>query len=474
MNRHLYIIKKGACRMGIRAIGACAMGACLLSVGLLSSCKTYQTYQRPTLHTDSLYGSTEITDTSSVASLHWRQLFTDAHLQMLVEEGLASNADLAKARLKVTEAEASLRASHLAYLPSLTAAPQGNISTYDWGTPSKTYNLAANAEWEIDIFGKLSNQERLSKATVGEYHAYQQAVKTELIATIANSYYNLLKLDEQLHISKQNLEIMKETVRALRVKMNVGESTEAAVTQALASQLDVEHSIATIQNNIHTQENAICVLLGRNISAITRGQIANQHFPDTLKAGIPLQLLDNRPDVRQAEYTLMEAYYQTNIARAAFYPSLTLSGSAGWTNSSGMIIANPGKWLLSAIGSVSQSIFSKGQNTAKLKIAKAQQQEAQISFQQLLVKAGSEVNNALTGWQNTRERILIDADRITQLEKTVMATRQLMLHSENANYLEILTAQQSLLQAELTAVDDRYEQIQSIINLYHALGGGEE
>jgi outer membrane protein TolC len=204
---------------------------------------------------------------------------------------------------------------------------------------------------------------------------------------------------------------------------------------------------------------------------IERGTITNQHFPSKLAAGIPLQLLINRPDVRAAEQSLVQAYYATNIARAALYPLITFSGAAGWTNSAGSIIVNPGKLLFTAAGSLAQPIFNAGYNRGRIKIAKAQQEQAQLSFQQTLLNAGTEINNALTQYQSAEVKSDWRSQQIEALQTAVRHSELLMSHT-STTYLDVLTAQQSLLQAQMSQVSDTFEQIQAIINLYHALGGG--
>lgn len=405
-------------------------------------------------------------------TLPWRALFTDPKLQSLIDTGLVNNSDLRIASLRVREAEASLRAAKLAYLPSASVTPQGQLSRFD-GNGTQTYNLALSADWELDIAGRITNAKRGAIATAAMQHEARQAVQTQLVATIANSYYNLLTLDSQLDISQRTLKSWQETLRTLEVMKKVGESTEAAVAQARANTLAVEGSIATLGQQIREQENSLNVLIGVAPRHIDRTTLARQSFPDSLSAGIPLRLLGNRPDVRQAEYNLQAAYYATRVARAAFYPQVTLSGTIGWTNNGGAAIVNPGSWLLNAIGSLTQPLFNRGKNTANLEIAKAQQEEAKVSFQQKLLQAGAEVNNALTQWQTAQKRLEIDSQQASALRDAVRSTRLLLQHSSSATYLEVLTAQQSLLQAELTEAQDTFNKIQGIINLYHALGGGK-
>lgn len=366
---------------------------CLLA-STLSSCHIYRAYERPDAITvsDSLYRQpVTAEDTTSLASLSWKELFTDPQLQQLIEAGLAHNTDLGIARLKVKEAEALLMTSRLSYLPSVSQTPQGTLTSLDGNKPSKTYNLAVSADWEIDLFGKLLNAKRGAQAALEQSEAYRQAVQTQLVATIANSYYTLLMLDEQLDITRRTADTWTESLRTMKALKRAGQATEMAV-----------------------------------------------------------------------------AYYATNSARSAFYPSITLSGSAGWTNAAGAAITNPGQWLLSAVGSLVQPLFNRGKNIANLKIAKAQQEEALLTFQQSLLDAGAEVNDALVQWQTARKRIQLDEQQCTSLQSALRSSELLMQYSSQ-NYLEVITARQALLQAELNTATDRFDEIQGVINLYHAL-----
>ena len=438
----------------------------------LAGCQ-YRTYERPAIaETDSLYlRSTASADSASIADLSWRELFTDPLLQNLIDSGIANNTDLNIARLKVEEAQALLTASKLAYLPSVSLTPQGTLRSVEDGSTTKSYDLAASADWEIDLFGRITNAKREARAVLEQSEAYRQAVQTQLVATIANSYYSLLMLDKQYEISRSTAELWAENLRVMRALKEAGQTTEMAVAQIEASKLAVDASLLTMQQQITEMENSISSLLGDVPRQIERSTLDAQSFPDTLSVGVPLQLLQRRPDVRQSEAALAAAFYVTNQAYAAFYPSITLSGSAGWTNAAGAVIANPGQWLFTAVGSLVQPLFNRGQNVANLKVAKAQQQEALLTFRQSLLDAGTEVNNALLQWQTARQRLVIDRQQIASLQSAVRSSELLMLHSSQ-NYLEVLTARQTLLEAELSAVSDRFDEIQGVINLYHALGGG--
>lgn len=445
----------------------------LLLLTGLSGCHIYRTYERPELSgVDSLYRVPAMTeDTMSLADFSWKELFTDTVLQQLIEKGITNNTDLNIARLKVREAEALLTSSKLAYLPSVSLTPQGTIKSIEGNSPTKTYNLAASADWELDIFGRLTNAKREAKAVLEQSQAYKQAVQTQLIATIANSYYTLLMLDKQLDISRRTAEIWAENLRVMKALKKAGQTTEMAVAQIEASKLSVDASLLSLEQQITEVENSLSSLLGVVPQRIDRSTLDMQSFPDTLSVGVPLQLLQRRPDVRQSEAALAEAFYTTNRAYSAFYPAITLSGSAGWTNAAGAIISNPGEWLFSAVGALVQPLFNRGQNIANLKVAKARQEEALLTFRQTLLNAGTEVNDALLQWQVARRRLDLDRQQIISLQSAVRSSELLMRHSSQ-NYLEVLTARQTLLDAELSAVSDRFEEIQGVINLYHALGGG--
>lgn len=445
---------------------------------MLASCGIYTNYERPAqavADMDSLYRPEARPDTTrSIATLRWEELFTDTCLQQLIRQGLAANADLVVARLQVEEAQATLRQSKLAYLPSVQLEPTGTLSSFDGQKTQKTYSVGASASWEIDLFGKLRNSKRQALASLLASDAYRQAMQTQVVATVADSYYALLMLDEQIRITEQTAESWREYVRSLAALMQAGQADRATLAQAEASRLAAESSLLSLQQQAIEQENALCVFVGLTPRCLERGTMDGQHFPSHLSVGVPLDLLSRRPDVRQAEANLMQAFYATNSARAAFYPSITLSGSAGWTNSGGAAVANPGAWLLQAVGSLVQPLFNRGQNLANLKIAKAQQEEAVLQFRQSLLDAGNEVNNALAQWQTARERIRLDNEQVEQLTITLGDTELLMENSADTNYLQVLTARQSLLSAQLAVASDRYDEIQGVIELYHALGGGSE
>lgn len=441
---------------------------------LLSSCGIYTKYQPETTAPDNLYGEeTAAVDTTNLGNVDWRELFTDPQLQALIEQGLESNTDYLSAQLRVEEAKATLLSAKLAFLPSFSLAPQGTASSFDKQKAAQTYSLPVTASWELDIFGRMRNAKRQAKALYAQSRDYQQAVRTQLIAGIANTYYTLLMLDEQLSLTQQTEQAWKETVTSARALMEAGLYNEAGVSQMEATYYSVQTSVLDLKEQINQVENSLALLLAETPRHYERGTLSAQRFSQDFSVGIPVQMLANRPDVRSAERSLEAAFYGTNQARSAFYPSIVLSGSAGWTNAAGSMIVNPGKFLASAVGSLTQPLFNRGQVIAQYRISKAQQEEARLSFEQALLNAGSEVNGALTACQTSREKTVLFDKQIVSLQKALKSTSLLMEHG-TTNYLEVLTARQTLLSAQLSQTANRFTEIQSVISLYQALGGGRE
>ena len=431
----------------------------------LSSCGLYTKYERPDVSfTDSLYRRvSDADDTTSLATLNWDELFTDPELQKWIRIGIENNTDLNLARFKVQEAQAALMSAKGALLPGVSASVHG-------GTPG-TVTAEFDVSWEADIFGRHRNAKKAAAAALEQSEAYTQAVQTQLIATIAGSYYSLLMLDQQLSVSLRTLDNWEENIRTMEALKRAGKTNEAAVLQAKSNKLNVEASVLNLRKQIVEMENSFSVLLGIVPMGIMRGRIEDQVFPSELSEGIPAHLLSRRPDVRQAEQALVEKFYMTNSARAAFYPNLSLSGSLGWTNGNGAMVVDPAGIIAGVIGSLVQPVFAKNANKARLEAAKAQQEAAAYKFRQTILDAGVEVNDALVNWETARERLDIHRKQVVHLQAAVWNIKLLMKHGA-ASYLEVLTAQQNLLQAELNEVTDRYEEIQGVISLYHALGGG--
>ena len=439
---------------------------------LLSSCGIYTKYEPVTSIPDQLYGGEVVSeDTASLGNMDWRELFTDPYLQSLIEVGLQTNTDYQSAQLRVEQAQAALMSAKLAFLPAFALSPQGTVSSFDKAKASQTYTLPVVSSWEIDLFGRLLNAKRGAKVTLLQSEAYKQAVQTQVISAIANAYYTLLMLDKQLAITEETALLWQKSVETMKAMKEAGMVNEAAIAQSEANSYMIAASIPDLKQSIRETENSLSLLLKQAPQRIERGKLEDQNLPTLLNAGVPVQLLSNRPDVKAAEMALASTFYNTNQARASFYPQLTINGTLGWTNNSGMGIVNPGKMIATAVGALAQPIFNKGALTARLRIAKAQQEEAMLSFEQSLLNAGSEVSNALTQYQTAQDKIIQREKQIFSLEKSVDYTQELLTLG-TSTYLEVLTAQQSLLSAQLSGISDEFQRMQAVVNLYHALGGG--
>lgn len=450
----------------------------MCATALMSSCRIYSSYDRPKdISADGLYRDTIsatgvlTSDTINFGNTPWREVFTDPQLQALIEKGLERNTDLQAAELTVEQAGFAMKVSWLNYLPSLQLSPQGTISSFDKGAASKTYSLPVTANWQLDLFGSIRNANGQTKSLLLQSQAYRQAVQTQVIAGISNAYFTLLMLDEQLSTTKETAELWKKNVEVMREMQKAAMTNAAAVSQSEAAYHQICASIPELERSIREVENSLSILLREPPHAISRGKMTNQQFPNKMSAGVPLQLLSNRPDVKAAEMSLREAFYATNSAYSAFYPNITLSGSAGWTNSAGGLITNPGKLLASAVASLTQPLFARGQLVANLKIAQAKQDIAKLKFEQSLLNAGQEVSNSLTQYQAAIKQAVSRKEQVASLSKTRDYTKELF-QLGTATYLEIITAEQSLLSARLSLINDDFTRMQAIVNLYQALGGG--
>ena len=450
---------------------------CLAAVSLLNSCSIYKSYQRPdSVTTDGIFrdavaADSVASDSASFGNMPWRELFRDAYLQDLIAEGLENNTDLQTALLRVDQASSQLLAAKLAYLPSLSFSPQISVTGDDGAVISKSYEIPVSASWEIDLFGNLLNAKRGAKAVLLQQEAYKQAVQSSLVASIANSYYSLLMLDRQIDIADTTVTIWREQVRTLEKMMRVGLTTEASVAQARASLMSTEATLVDLKRQCREAENALCVLLGKAPQAVERGVLGEQELPLQVETGVPVELLSNRPDVLQAEMQLASAYYTTNQARSAFYPKLTLTGSAGWVDGLGQAVTNPAGWILSAAASLVQPIFNRGKLISNLRVSKDEEQIALLNYKQTILDAGQEVSDALYAVESAGQKRDFHARQCEELEKAVKSSEALF-RVGNATYLELLTARQSLLSAQLTEVSDAFTQLQAVVTLYHALGGG--
>lgn len=453
------------------------------AVLLLSSCGLYNKYERPdNVQTSGLIrdivsdGDTlQVNTDENFGDLPWREVFTDPQLQSLIETALENNTDLRNAALNVKMMETALTVSKLAFLPSVAIAPSGTISRVqmDGATTSKTYQLPIAASWNLDLFGNLLSQKRSAQMQLLATKDYQVVVKTNIICGIANLYYSLMMLDEQLAIVTDMEGLVKETWDMMKLQMELGRARSTSVQSAESSYYSVQAQAVDLRRQIRELENSMSLLLNEPGHKIERGKFYNQSLPEKFSAGVGIQLLSNRADVHAAEMALAQCFYDVETARSRFYPNITVSGNAIFTNSLGSAIVNPGKWLLSAVGSLTQPIFQHGQIVAGLKVAKAQQEQAFNTWQNAILKAGNEVSNALLLYNASAEKSLLEAKQVEVLTQNVADTKQLYT-SKGSTYLEVIQAESSLLNARISKVSDDFSKMQAVVNLYQALGGGSK
>lgn len=451
------------------------MAVCSL---LLTSCGLYNKYDRPDVNTAGIVrdpvsqtDTLAVQDTTSFGNMPWRSVFTDPQLQTLIQQGLDNNPDLLNAALNVKMVDEALKIAKLAFLPSVAVSPQGSLTSFDGAPVTKAYSLPVSASWNVDLFGNLLSVKRSTQMKLIATKDYQTVVKTNIISGIANLYYTLLMLDRQVEIVTDMEQLTKETWEKMQVmhdnrigyRSTAVQSAEAAYYQVQAQKVD-------LQRQIREMENSLSLLLGQPGQTIQRGVFAGQTLPTEFSTGVGLQMLNNRADVHSAEMSLAQCFYDVETARSRFYPNITVTGTAAFTNNNGLV--NPGKWLLSAVGSLVQPIFQHGQIVAGLKVAKMQYEQAYNTWQNAIYKAGNEVSNALVSYNSYAQKAELDGKRVTVLKQNVEDTKKLMESSSNTTYLEVISAQSSLLNAEISEVQDQFYKMQSVVNLYQALGGG--
>ncbi|WP_153631983.1 efflux transporter outer membrane subunit [Prolixibacter sp. SD074] len=451
----------------------------LLSIGMagfLLSCNTSRHFNRDSVDTQEIFGF-EPADSVTMADTPWQELFTDTLLQKYIQEGLKNNPDLQIAVQRVAEAEAYFSQSKASLFPSVSANATGNYtrnseSIYPDGPREvNSYQLGAEASWEVDIWGKLRSSKRAAYADLLASDAGRKAVQTRLIANIANAYYNLVSLDAKLAITRQTVKNNKELVVTMKALKESGIVTGAAVVQTEAARYAAEVIIPDLNQQTRETENAMCILLGRTPGTIQRDSLLALPNKPMMRIGVPSQLLDNRPDVMQAEYNVMATYEMTNNARAYFYPSLTLTASTGFAATALDKLLDPTSFAANVVGGLAEPLFNKRANVTRLKVAKAQQAGALLTLRNTLLNAGQEVNNVLYSYQTSQQKIVLRQQQLDALKKSVSYTEQLLNYG-SATYTEVLNAQQSLLSAQLNDINDRLQKLSAVISLYRALGGG--
>ena len=451
-----------------------------LAVGtaILTGCAIHHHYERPDVNTTGLIrDNVSLTDTltaqyddGNFGNLPWKSVFTDPLLQTHIQTELHKNADLLNAALNVKMSEAQLKAAKLVFLPQFTFSPQGTIASWDGNAATKTYQLPFAASWSTDLYGNLFNLKKAAQVQLMATKDYQTLVQTSIVSSVANMYYTLLMLDKQMAVLDDMTKLTKETWDMMKLQMDLGRARSTSVQSAEANYYSVQTQAVDMKRQIREVENSLSLVMGQPAQQIARGKLEDQHLPTEFSTGVGIQLLANRADVHYAEMKLAQCFYDVENARSKFYPNLTITPSATFTNNAGGIV-NPGKWLLSAVGSLTAPIFMKGQLTLGLKVAQAQYEQAYNSWQNAVLKAGSEVSNALVAYNSSDEKGRLEAKRMATLEKNVEHTRMLFKNS-GSSYLEVITAQQTLLNSQLSKITDDFNKMQAVVNLYSALGGG--
>jgi outer membrane protein, multidrug efflux system len=442
---------------------------------LIASCRIAKPYKQPSNVVNyKLYRNISTTDTTNIATISYKEMFSDTTLQKLIEEGIANNLDMKVAIARIKTSAANFKQSKLALLPTIDAnamASYQRVPSTQFGFP-EAYQLYANASWEADIWGKLGSARRAALASLLQSDAFKRAVQTQLIADIAAGYYSLMAYDAQLDVTERTLENRKKEVETMKALKEANVVTGAAVVQSEANRYSVEITIPDLKQTIRETENRLSVLLGKNADTILRGSLDKQNIITSLATGVPAQLLANRPDVQQAEFQLRNSFEQVNVARTYFYPSLVISGSSGWSSTALTHLFDPVSFFANITGNLLQPVFEKGINKQRLAIALANQEEYLNTFKKTILTAGQEVSDALYSYHAALEKQTSRSLQIVFLQKSVDYTKELLKYSSATNYTDVLTSEQSLLAAQLNSINDKLQQLSAVVSLYKSLGGG--
>lgn len=445
----------------------------------LQSCFVAKKYDRPTIDTEDLYRSEVVAkDSTSMADMPWQDLFTDPILQGHIQKGLENNFDIRTAIQNIAASEASLKQRKAGYFPTLNANGtwthqeiSGNSQFGSLFSSLDQYQLAANLSWEADIWGKIRSNKRAANAQFLQSVAANQAVKTQVVANIASLYYQLLSLDAQLEIAEQTLTNRTQSIETIVALKDAGQVNEVAVKQTEAQKYATELIIEDLKYNIEILENTMSILLGESPKTITRSSFDAQILTPEIDLGVPALLLSNRPDVIAAEYGLVNAFELTNVARSNFYPSLTITATTGYQSLELSELIDANSFFANIVSGLTQPIFNQRQLRTQKEIALSNQEKALIGFERALKTAGKEVSDALANYKNESKKLNIRTQQVDALKKASEYSEELLNYGM-ANYLEVLTAKDNALSSELSLIDNKFKQMNAIITLYRALGGG--
>ena len=450
-------------------------------IGTLQSCLVAKDYERPEITiTDSLYRTDNLSaDTNSLADVSWKTLFTDPELQNYIAEGLENNMDVRIAIQQMIASEAYARQGKAGYLPTanvgLNASHQEFSANSQFGSIFSggldSYDITGNVSWEIDLWGKIRSQQRATQAAYLQSYTGHQAIKTRLISSIASTYYNLIALDAQLEVTRETIASRESSVTTITALKEAGQVTQVAVDQNIAQYNSARALEVDLETAIFKTENNLSILLGRPAQGFERGSLDAQEIDQELKLGVPAALLSNRPDVLAAEYNLIQAFEMTNIARTNFYPSLALTASGGFQSLELDKLLSVNSLFATIAGGLTQPILNQRKLKTEKEAALANQERALLEFKNTLLIAGNEVSNALYTYQNESKKMVFRENEVAAL-RTAESNSEELLKSGFANYLDLLTARQSALNAEINSINTKLQQLESVVNLYEALGGG--
>ena len=438
------------------------------------SCSVFKPGRMPELNPDgNLFRETGSVDSSNIADLPWKELFTDPHLQVLIEQAVNNNPDMKIAMARINRAEAFFKQSRAELFPSLNAGFSAAYQSRNEGLGfPELYQLYGSTSWEADIWGKLRSTKRANLASLLASEAFRRAVMTRLVASVAINYYTLLSLDVQLAITRQTLEKRIRNVETMKALKESDVVTGADLVLSEANRYSAEVIIPDLTQRLYETENALCVITGKSPGPVERGKLEDQDLSPDLSTGIPAQLLANRPDVKEAEYRLRSSFEMIKAARSYFYPSLTITGRRGLTQTDLSSLFSTPVLFWNLTGSLVQPVFNYGLNMQRLRISRADFEEQEAIFRRTLLGAGEEVANAMHAYETATEKIGIRSKQLEFLEKSVDYTMELLKYTSNTNYIDVLTSEVNLLSAQLGSVNDKLEQLQSIVTLYQSLGGG--
>ena len=448
---------------------------------LLQSCFTAKTYERPNVETENLYRTDNLPqDSVSFASVSYQDLFTDSYLKTYIQKGLENNLDIRIALQSIAAAEAYVKQGKAGYLPTISGAASatrtartsenGQFGSF-FTQPFNQYETSGTASWEADIWGKIRSTKRASDASYLQTVAAHKAVKTSLVAQIATTYYQILALDKQISVTEETIENRSKSLETISALKEAGQANQVGVDQTAAQLYSAQSQLLDLKNLLYQAENTLSILLSEEPQIYERSSLDEQSLANEMQLGVPALLLRNRPDIMQAEYSLVNSFELTNVARSNFYPSITLSAQGGfqsldldnWIDSSS-IFAN-------LVGGLTQPIFNGRKIRTAYEVAQVQQEQSLLSFKKALLSAGKEVSEALYDYNISIEKEAYISKQVSALKRAESNSEEL-LNSGYLTYLDLLTARENSLNAELNLVNNKFSQLSATVELYRSLGGG--